>query len=311
MGYLIPNDYLKLIQDVNFQQIITSNDRIRKDAELAAQAEAVSYLKQKYDTTFELKELNVWDFTSPYSAYDRVYLDASVYVNNSTYNIGDLCLNNGGVYQCNTNGTTGTFNIGNWDILGSQYDIYYALPPYSIFDLYNVYNVGDKVFYKQNVYTCLVNTPLLDHETGLQYRLQQNLPYQNVFPDDPQAGANYWHLEEAYLVPAGTDINNGAFWSATDNRDQQLVQKFCEITLFHLHKRIAPRNIPQLRIDAYMGAEADRNVVNGEIRYPVYSALGWLQACGRGEITPNLPMFNPKQGQRIRFGGNIRNINSY
>lgn len=311
MGYLIFSDYAPLIQDANFLQILSANDRIRTDSEKAAQAEAISFLRQKYDTTFELKDLTIWDKTAPYSAYDRVYLDANAYVNNFTYNIGDLALHNGSIYECNTNGTTGTWSDAKWDLLGLQYDIYYALPPFSPFILTNVYNVGDKVFYKENVYTCLVNTPLLDHETGLQYRLQQNLPYQNVFPDDPQAGTNYWHLEESYIVPAGTDINNEAFWSATDNRDQQMKQKFCEITLFHLHKRIAPRNIPQLRIDAYMGAESDRSVVNGEIRYPLYSALGWLQASARGEVTPALPLLQPKQGQRVRWGGDIKNINSY
>ena len=311
MAYLIPADYLKLINDANFAQIINSDERIRTDAEKAAQAEAISFLRQKYDVSLEFKDLVVWNRTMPYSAWDRVYLDASTYVSGDTYNTYDLCLHNGGVYQCNAAGTTGTFNISNWDILGKQYDIYYALPPFNAFILTNVYNAGDKVFYKNHIYTCLVATPLLDHETGLQYRIESNLPYQNVFPDDPQAGVTHWKDEGAYLVSGGTDINNEAFWSATDNRDAQMVQKFCEITLFHLHKRIAPRNIPQLRIDAYMGAENDRSVVSGEIRYPVYSALGWLQACGRGEITANLPLIQPKTGQRIRFGGAIRNINSY
>ena len=311
MSYLIPADYLKLINDANLAQIINSDERIRTDAENAAQSEAISFLRQKYDVSSEFKDLTVWDRTMPYSALDRVYLNAAAYVSGDTYNTYSLCLHSGGIYQCNTDGTTGTFDISKWDILGSQYDIYYALLPFPNFILTNVYEVNDKVFYKNHIYTCLVATPLLDHETGLQYRIQDNLPYQNVFPDDSKSGATHWKDEGAYLVDGGTDINNEGFWSATDNRDLQMVQKFCEITLFHLHKRIAPRNIPQLRIDAYMGAENDRSVVSGEIRYPVYSALGWLQSCGRGEITPNLPVIQPKTGQRIRFGGAIRNINSY
>ena len=311
MGYLIANDYLKLIQDANLQQIISSNDRIRKDAELAAQAEVVSYLRQKYDTTAELKDLNKWDKTQPYSALDRVYLDASTYSTSSTYNLGELVVYSGSVYECLNNGTTGTWNASNWLLIGAQYDIYYALTPYSEFGVYKVYNKGEKVFFKNKVYSCLVETTALVHEYALQYRLTQNIPLQNVFPDDELEGATHWYFESDYLVDAGTDINNAAYWAAVDNRDQQLVQKFVEITLFHLHKRIAPRNIPQLRIDAYMGAEADKSVVSGEIRYPVYSALGWLQACARGEITPSLPIIQPKQGQRIRWGGSIRNINSY
>lgn len=311
MAYLIANDYLVLISDANLAQIITSNVNVRLSAEQAAQSEAISFLRQKYDVSKEFRDTTVWDRTAPYSANDRVYLNADNYVSTQTYNIGNLVLQSGNVYSCNTDGTTGTFNSNFWDLLGKQYDVYYALLPYSEFLLSKVYEVGDNVYWNGNTYTCLIATPLLDHETGLQYRIESNIPYANVFPDDEKQGAIYWKNNGAYLIPADTDINNEGFWSSTDNRDSQLVQKFCEITLFHLHKRIAPRNIPQLRIDAYMGAEGDRSVVNGEIRYPVYSALGWLQACGRGEITPNLPLLQPKQGQRIRWGGNVRNINSY
>ena len=310
MSYIIPADYLPLINEANLLQVINSDEELRKRAEEMAQAEAVSYLKQKFDTTKEIINTTKWDKTAPYSAFDRVYLDAPAYDSSKSYSVGEMAVFSRKVYSCNS-ATTGTWDESKWDLVGGQYYIYYALPPYSLFDLYAVYEVGDNVFYNGKMYQCLVATPLLDHETGLQYRVTQNLPYQNVFPDDKQQGDVYWKDNGAYLVPANTDINNEAFWSDTDNRDQQLVQKFVEITLFHLHKRIAPRNVPQSRIDAYMGAEQDRAVVNGEIRYPVYSALGWLQACGRGEITPNLPLFQPRKGQRIRWGGNIKNINSY
>ena len=66
-----------------------------------------------------------------------------------------------------------------------------------------------------------------------------------------------------------------------------------DITLFHLHSRIAPRNIPDLRKDRYV------------------NAVQMLQAYARGEMTTKLPLIQPKSGARIRFGGNIKNINSY
>ena len=310
MGYIIPSDYLPLIQDVNLTQIINSNTSVRKAAERAAEAEAVSFLRQKYDTTAEIKDTTQWDKTAPYSAYDRVYLDATAFAASANYAVGDFSLYNGNVYECITP-AHGAFVESEWTLVGAQYDIYYALPPYPAFDLYKVYKVGDKVFYKNSVYTCLIETILPTHETTLQYRLKQNTPALYVIYVDDVVGATHWSFDEAYIVPANTDVNNAVYWSDTDNRDQQMVQKFVEITLFHLHKRIAPRNIPALRIEAYMGAETDRAVVNGEIRYPVYSALGWLQACGRGEVTPRLPLIQPKQGNRIRFGGGVRNINSY
>jgi hypothetical protein len=40
-------------------------------------------------------------------------------------------------------------------------------------------------------------------------------------------------------------------------------------------------------------------------------AKAWLKAAGRGDITANLPIIQPTTGARIRYGGNVKNINSY
>jgi len=77
------------------------------------------------------------------------------------------------------------------------------------------------------------------------------------------------------------------------DRDQQLLSTVVDIALFHLHKRISPRNIPQQRQMAY-----DR-------------AIDWLKMCAYGDITPNLPKISPTQGMRIRYGGQPKNINNY
>ena len=292
MAYLILSDYWKSIQDVNLQQVITSTESIRKGAELGAQAEAISYLRQKYETGVEFTDTTKWDKTAPYSAKDRVYLDATTYAPATAYVIGDFALYLGNVYECN-NATTGAFNAADWDLKGAQYELFNALLPFKEFNYEKLYNVGDRVFWKGNVYSCLVQTVYITHETKLQYRVENNVPYSNVWPDDLNVGDKYWFNEGAYIVDAGTDITNGAFWVSTDNRDQQMVLYFVDITLYHLHARIAPRNIPQLRIDRYN------------------SAIDWLKMCARGEITPNLPLIQPKTGNRIRWGGQIRNINTY
>lgn len=293
MAYLIPSDYLRTIQDVNLQQIITSNTAVQSGAELAAQAEAISYLRQKYIVTQEFTTTEQWSETSPYSARDRVYLNATAYATASTYNVGDYALQAGIVYRCNTNGTTGAFDTTKWDEKGAQYDIFSALLPFPEFDLYKFYVVGDKVFWKNKQYTCLIQTSSISHDTELQYNSLQSVPEANIFPDDVQEGAIYWKDDGAYLIDAGTDILNASVWAETDNRDQQMVMYFVDITLFHLHSRITPRNVPQLRIDRYS------------------AAIDWLKMCARGEVTPNLPVIQPKQGRRIRYGGAVRNINTY
>lgn len=79
----------------------------------------------------------------------------------------------------------------------------------------------------------------------------------------------------------------------TTARDSQFLAYCIDIALYHLHCRISPRNIPQLR----------------ETRYN--NAIDWLKMCGRGEVTPALVKINPTQGTRNRFGGNVKKINSY
>jgi hypothetical protein len=76
-------------------------------------------------------------------------------------------------------------------------------------------------------------------------------------------------------------------------RDPQLLAYIIDISLFHLHSRIAPRNIPELR----------------QTRYE--NAIAFLKMCSFGEVTPKLTPISPAQGNRIRYGGNAKKINQY
>jgi len=76
-------------------------------------------------------------------------------------------------------------------------------------------------------------------------------------------------------------------------RDPQLLAYIIDIALYHLHSRIAPRNIPELRQSRYE------------------NAIAWLKMCAFGDVTPKLTPITPAQGKRIRYGGNTKNINQY
>lgn len=171
--------------------------------------------------------------------------------------------------------------------------IYNAIYPFPQFDFKTLYNLGDKVFWKDKVYTCLVQTPVIDHETAIQYRTYENLPLPNVEPDNVINGLQYWGVGQAYNVPVSTAITNTTFWQQADTRDAQMVLYLIDIALYHVHSRIAPRNIPELRVKRYD------------------AAIDWLKMCATGEVTPALPLLQPKQGNRIRFGGQIKQINSF
>lgn len=75
-------------------------------------------------------------------------------------------------------------------------------------------------------------------------------------------------------------------------RDPQLVNYLCDLTLYHLHSRISPRNIPQLRQDRYD------------------NAITWLKMCATGDVTPKLLEYEVPQ-KMIRWGSTPKNVNNY
>jgi hypothetical protein len=198
------------------------------------------------------------------------------------------------VYLCSSAITIPeTFNPDHWTLLGNQYDIYYALKPASDFNLQAVYSKGNIVFYKDHTYTALQSTISYDHSSLIQFNNTDNIPYQNIFPDDPIQGLNYWHDNGAYTITPGniSDITKFAFG---DNRNQQMIEYMMDIVIYKLYKRVSPKEIPQQREDAYS------------------VALGWLKQAAKGtDITADLPRFQPPTGRRIRYEGNVKQINSY
>jgi len=202
----------------------------------------------------------------------------------------DFTVNAGNFYTCTTN-TTGVFNPLHWLLIAPQYTIYYAQYPYPPFEYSKFYNVGDNVFWKNSIYKTKIATQVINHNAALQYGKIEDLPLINIAPDDPNTGDEYWQFISNYNIPANTNINNTTYWTKGDNRDPQMVLYLTDIVLYHLHTRIAPRNIPEIRVKRYD------------------NAIDWLKMCAEGDVTPNLPLLQPKQGNRIRYGGNIKLIN--
>jgi hypothetical protein len=292
MSYLISADFNRTIQDINLQQIIANDQNILQSAILAGEAECKSYLRQRFDISNEFKDTNPWNPATTYKAADRVYLSASAYATATTYNVNDLATYNGNVYIC-TATTTGAFDPTKWTVIGVSGAIFYAVFPATPFLYAGLYNIGDEVFWKNNTYTCKVATPLLDHDTALQYRAIENIPQPNPAPDDPQNGVSYWGAPTVYVVTPGTLPTDTNTWTQADNRDQQIVMYLIDIVLFHIHSRIAPRNVPELRAARYT------------------NAINWLNMVKTGDVTPELPVLQPVQGGRVRYGGNLKQINSF
>jgi hypothetical protein len=292
MAYLRYFDYLKSIQDVNIQQIISQDDSIRLTAEAEAQAEVISYLIQKYDIQKEFTDTTIWSPLTVYYGNNLVELNYLDYTPSKAYVINDLATQLGNCYICTAN-TTGVFDSTKWTLLGKKFDLFYITLPNPEFYYKNLYNTGTTVWWKNKNYTALKPSQLLTHDTALQYAINENLPSVNVFPDDNQNGTTYWGTGTTYSVSAGTLPTNTAKWTKGDSRSVQIVQKVVDICLYHLHSRIAPRNIPALRDNRYK------------------MAIEWLQMAGQGQITADIPLLQTKTDGGIRWGSQVKRINDY
>ncbi len=84
-----------------------------------------------------------------------------------------------------------------------------------------------------------------------------------------------------------------AIFSAFEpDRNHSIVMYMVDITLYHLHSRINPRNVPELR----------------ERRYE--DALKWLKMVADGKLTPDLPpLETDNYGQR--WGSNPKMSHRY
>lgn len=295
MAYLINNDYLAQIQAAQKTQLLTGNAGVLTQIENRAISEVKSYLTQKYLVDDEFTDTLQWSNSVVYEAADRIYLDATAYSAASTYAIGALVLQAGNVYRCNTAILAPeAFTIGKWTLINAQYTIYFAQFPKDVFDLYARYRVGDEVYYKGKIYECLIATSTIYHEAAIQYVYIDNIPNTNVFPDDIDNGSKYWELKSTYTIPSGTLPTDTTYWTQGDNRNQQILGYTIDFVLYYLHARIAPQNIPQLRLDNYdIARQALKDFAKGD------------------SMTLDLAKIQPKQGGRIRYGGDVKQILGY
>lgn len=120
------------------------------------------------------------------------------------------------------------------------------------------------------------------------YKPQIQKEIQDIISDDPNA----WHQSELQAEEEITGYLRNRFTTpdifnkvGTD-RNHRIVMIMVDVVLYHIHSRIAPRNIPEVRI----------------IRYE--QAIDWLKAVNRGSIVPDLPILKDEDGEDA--GGGFR-----
>lgn len=280
MGFLLKNDYIAYIQEKNLNQIIESDDEYLERCERRSIDTIKGYLRQRHDLTNAFINPVVWSpATSTYTTQSLVYLYAAPYVNTAAYTTNALAEYRGNVYICIQNGTDKIADSNYWTLIGAMYELFYGNTDsaHSLYDYRYLYKAGDKVFYSGKNYTAKSS-------------------HSKVKPDDPDQGALYWTDNGAYQISAGTLPTNSTKWVQGDNRNAELLGAAIDITVFHAHKRISPRNVPELRIIAYQ------------------DAMKWLSDASHGKTDPYLPIIEPREdqsGKRPRYGYKQKNTNTY
>jgi hypothetical protein len=279
MARLLRNtDYNRQIQEANLAQILQEDDTIRYYAEQAAQSEMISYLAQRYITSKIFTDTTEFDINATYYGKNLIEYTEPEFSVQTTYVVDDRVSYKGNIY-INILGCTGvlpTFAT-NWTKVTDDKSLYYAKTPNAEYSHTTEYAQGDVVWYNDIVYTALTDTTA-------------HLP----------TDTNYWSAGATYSFD-GFYPENTTYWVKGDNRNQQIVMYLIDITLYHLHSRINPRNVPELRAVRYDGMNA----------LQTGGAIGWLKKVASGDITADLPVIIPEQGVSIRYGSVTKNTNTY
>jgi hypothetical protein len=206
----------------------------------------------------------------------------------SFYRAGDRVTWQGSVYQC----VQGTIPVGHQEMLNR-----------GVYPLYPVPNQFPGMVPGVNGSQWSPGTPYSFSFSGLYGSVPGSpIPAWDSLTTYPVGlgvtyGGQTWYAVTGVAgnVP-GADVYSWLPVSITigDNRSQQVVQVVIDIALYHLHSRLAPRNIPELRTRRYE------------------RALRWLDDAAHGVVTPQMIQLNqPELGARISFGSSVKRVNAF
>lgn len=91
-------------------------------------------------------------------------------------------------------------------------------------------------------------------------------------------------------------VDDPTKWTKGDTRNPLIKMHLIDMTLYHLHSRINPRNIPEFRI-----ARRD-------------DCISWLKMVAAGKITVDLPILEPSADQlglKIKWASNSKFNHNY
>lgn len=322
----------------------TSTRRMLLETESIAQEEIASYLRGRYiiDELFAPTQ----DYTSgaTYFGKNLVTYTESKFDYNTVYNPGDRfsyrfsagTFNNiYEVLQVVSATTPSNVSDANYNLVCENNALFYANLPCAEFDQSLNYQKGQLVWYQDHIYQALNPmigiTPAQSMNLELRYGIPSVQSYQGVYPVDflnsnifsdprPVVNTSNWSLYSGpvnsfftgstyyFSGGTGTTPDNATYWTQGDNRNPQIVMYYIDILLYHLHSRINPRNIPELRSLRYNGGPAANDVLAS---YAQAGAIGWLKNIEKGKVHLDAPEIIPAAGGNIRWGSYEKRNNSF
>jgi hypothetical protein len=303
-----------------------------------AVAEVSSYLSGRYLTNEIFAPTQQFDLTlqTTYFGKNLIYYNYPYFSSAITYSIGSYFSWQGIVYSASTQINSGTTNplsaSTNAGYVTEQDALYYANLPVPEWNNNTSYKQGNVVWYQDNLYQAKSDIYGIHPATSMNLELRYGIPsaqqYLGYFTLDydqqpytnpvstygymPRVNTNYWQLYNGpanwftgttyYFSGVDPTMQTEPYWIKGDNRNAQVVLYLIDVILYHLHSRINPRNIPEIREIRYNG---------GEKQYGKGGVIGWLLNVQKGNVSLNVPEIQPVTGQAIRFGSYPKNSNSF
>lgn len=187
--------------------------------------------------------------------------------------------------------------------LSARYDTDIIFKPVYNWSPDDTYSVGERIRFEYfnkvwNNTETFVNGQYVIENTGDKVKVYfvQNSPVAGTPVTDVtkfEFVSNYGDLFTAKTaVVAGTKVSNTTNWQIGDTRDPLIVRYFIDISIYELHCRVNPRNIPEHRLQR-------RD-----------DAVKWLKMVSdpRNNINPNFPerTFDDKKGLDVSWNSNSK-----
>jgi hypothetical protein len=308
-------DILKVAQSENLQEHIDNHKFEWLDSELVAQEEMTGYLAQRYLTDEIFTNTSVFDKTLIYKAKNLVEYTETAFNEATSYAAKARVSYNGKIYEAlqTTQGNLpDDVNNANWIYITDDLSLYYVTLPQNEWDKETTYASGDKVWYKDKVYTAAkASTNIIPTSSSSVWGSGTSYSITDKNPDI------LYHAEVSYTV--GTKVSyegmmyscilnstgnlptnatyftastDKPYWTKGDNRNPLIVRYLLDITRYHFERAIPARNVSDLLKEAY----------NGNSDKDSSGAIGWLRRVASGKVNANLPEIIPVTGNSITFG---------